>query len=245
MEPPRRSLLVRSWNLFHGNAHPPDSRSRLRTMVALATADCPDVLCLQEVPVWALTRLERWSGMSARWVVTRRPLLPAQLAGLVTRLHNGFFRSALAGQANAILIGSGLDPHEHRWLRIDEGRREPRYCHAIQLKGRLNDLVVGNLHATNNFRRPEFAAAEIVRAEAFVSTSAGELPAVLAGDFNVRAENLAELGGWSARGPGIDHVLVRGLTTSPLVVWPRERRLHNGVVLSDHAPVEVRVGDSS
>jgi len=233
-------VLVRSWNLFHGNAHPPDDRSRLRTMIAVATADRPDVLCLQEVPVWAVPRLERWSGMAARWAVTRRPLLPAQLAGLVTRLHNGFFRSALTGQANAILLSPDLAPREHRWLRIDEQRREPRYCHAIRLDG----LVVGNLHATNDFRRPEIAAAEIVRAEAFVSAAAGELPAVLAGDFNLRAEHLEELAGWSARGPGIDHVLVRGLTTGSLAVWPRERRLHNGVVLSDHSPVEVRLGGS-
>jgi endonuclease/exonuclease/phosphatase family metal-dependent hydrolase len=234
-------VLVRSWNLFHGNAHPPDDRSRLRAMVALATADRPDVLCLQEVPVWALPRLERWSGMAARWVVTRRPLLPSRLAGLVTRLHNGLFRSALTGQANAILLGSGLEPREHRCLRIDERQPEPRYCHAVRLDG----LVVANVHATNDFRHPELAAAEIVRAEAFVSSCAGELPAVLAGDFNLRGEHLHALAGWSARGPGIDHVLVRGLTTSPLMVWPRERRLHNGFVLSDHAPVEVRLGVSA
>ena len=64
---------------------------------------------------------------------------------------------------------------------------------------------------------------------------------MLAGDFNLRAEHLPELEGWSARGPGIDHVLVRGLGASPVLVWPRERRLHNGLVLSDHAPVEARI----
>ncbi len=81
-----------------------------------------------------------------------------------------------------------------------------------------------------------------MRAEAFIAELAGPLPAVLAGDFNLRAEYLDELEGWSARGPGIDHVLVRGLSASPLLVWPQERRLQNGVVLSDHAPVEARVG---
>lgn len=231
-------MLVRSWNVFHGNAHPPDDRSRLQSMIRLAVADRPDVLCLQEVPLWALPRLARWSGMTARWAATRQALPPAWLAGVITRVHNGFFRSAIAGQANAILAGPGLPPLEHLSLRIDARRREPRYCHAI----RLEKLVVANLHATNDFARPEIAAAEIVRAEAFVAELAGELPAVLAGDFNLRAEHLEKLAGWSARGPGIDHVLVRGLTASPLVVWPRERRLHNGVVLSDHAPVEVRVG---
>ena len=231
-------MLVRSWNLFHGNTHPPTRRSHLREMMRLATADRPDVLCLQEVPVWALPRLERWSGMTARWVVTRRSLLPAQLAGTVTRLHNGLFRSALAGQANAILVASPLQPVKACALRIDETRREPRFCHAV----RLAELVVANLHATNDFANPAVAAAEVARAEGFVTDLARGLPAVLAGDFNLRAEHLVALAGWSARGPGIDHVLVRDLASSPLSPWPRERRLHNGVVLSDHAPVEVTIG---
>ena len=231
-------MLVRSWNLFHGNAKPPDRRSHLATMIRLATADRPDVLCLQEVPLWALPSLARWSEMQARWVVTRRPWLPAWLGGAITRLNNGLFRSAIAGQANAILLRRGLEPLAHSTLRIDEHRREPRWCHAV----RLEELVVANLHASNDFRHPELVGAEILRAERFVSGLAGELPAVLAGDFNVRAESLHELPGWSALGPGIDHVLVRGLAVQPLVVWPEERRRQNGRVLSDHAPVEVTLG---
>ena len=161
-----------------------------------------------------------------------------QLGGAVTRLHNGLFRSALAGQANAILLAPGLDVLDNRTLRIDEQQREPRYCQAVRLEG----LVVGNLHATNDFRRPQVPAAEIVRAEAFVTGVAGALPSVLAGDFNLRAEHVPKLPGWSALGPGIDHVLVRRLSASPLAVWPVERRRHNGAVLSDHAPVEVTIG---
>jgi endonuclease/exonuclease/phosphatase family metal-dependent hydrolase len=157
---------------------------------------------------------------------------------VITRLNNGFFRSRLAGQANAILLAPGLEPVEHRSLRIDERLREPRFCHAVKLDG----LVVGNLHATSDIRRPQVTAAEIVRAEAFVTSVAGDLPCVLAGDFNLRAEHLRELRGWSALGPGIDHVLVRGLAASPLSVWPVERRRKNGVVLSDHAPVEITIG---
>ena len=231
-------MLVRSWNLFHGNTLPPGRRSRLEEMIRLATEDRPDVLCLQEVPLWALSRLPRWSGMSVRHVVTRRALLGSWLGGAITRLNNGLFRSALAGQANAILLAPGLDPLAHSTFRIDERRREPRYCHAVRLEG----LVVGNLHATNDFRRPEVPAAETTRGEAFVTGVAGALPCVLAGDFNLRSEDMPELPGWSALGPGIDHVLVRGLAASPLVVWPVERRRHNGAVLSDHAPVEAVVG---
>ena len=231
-------MLVRSWNLFHGNTLPPGRRSHLEEMLRLATADRPDVLCLQEVPIWSLSHLPRWSGMTERHVVTRRAPLGARLGGAITRLNNGFFRSRLAGQANAILLAPGLDPVEHHSLRIDERLREPRYCHATALDG----LVVGNLHATSDIRHPQVPAAEIVRAEAFVTAIASGLPCVLAGDFNLRAQHLRELQGWSALGPGIDHVLVRGLATAPLEIWPLERRRQNGVVLSDHAPVEVTIG---
>lgn len=231
-------MLVRSWNLFHGNTSPPDRRSHLQKMIELAVADRPDILCLQEVPLWSLSELEPWSGMTERHVVTRKAPLGASLGGVITRLNNGLFRSWLAGQANTILLAPGLEPVEHRSFRIDERGEEPRYCHAVKLDG----LVVGNLHASGDFRHPEIPAAEIMRAEAFVTEVAGGLPCVLAGDFNLRAEHLRELHGWSALGPGIDHVLVRGLAASPLTVWPPERRTTNGTLLSDHAPVEVTIG---
>lgn len=231
-------MLVRSWNLFHGNTSPPGRRSHLEEMVRLATADRPDVLCLQEVPLWARPLLPRWSGMAEVYAVTRGAPLGAWLGGVVTRLHNGFFRSVLAGQANAILLAPGLVLREHRAHRIDENRPESRWCHAARLDG----LVVANLHATNDFADPSVPAGEIVRAEAFVTRVAAGLPCVLAGDFNLRAEHLRELPGWSSLGPGIDHVLVRDLTASPLATWPLERRRHDGAVLSDHAPVEVTIG---
>ena len=69
------------------------------------------------------------------------------------------------------------------------------------------------------------------------------LPCVLAGDFNVRAEHLRELAGWSALGPGIDHVLVRGLdchAAERLAAGTARGRRRSS--LSDHAPVEVTVG---
>jgi endonuclease/exonuclease/phosphatase family metal-dependent hydrolase len=235
-------VLVRSWNVFHGNTSPPGRDSFLEEMVRLASADRPDVLCLQELPLWARPQLPRWSGMTAFDFVTRPAPLGVLLGGVITRLHNGFFRSALAGQANAILLASHLVPIEQRAFRIDERRKEQRWCHAV----RLADLVVANLHATNDFRHPDVPAAEIIRAEAFVTQMAGGvtggLPCVLAGDFNVRAEFLRQLPGWSALGPGIDHVLVRGLTASALTAWPLDRRRHDGAVLSDHAPVEVTIG---
>ena len=73
-------MLIRSWNLFHGRTFPPGRRLCLREMVELATADRPDVLCLQEVPLWALPKLEEWSGMGAHWAVAKRGLVPRALA---------------------------------------------------------------------------------------------------------------------------------------------------------------------
>jgi endonuclease/exonuclease/phosphatase family metal-dependent hydrolase len=223
-------MVVRSWNLFHGNTLPKGRRSHLEEMIRLATEDRPDVLCLQEVPLWGLSRLERWSGMTVRHVVTRRTPLGAWLGGVITRLNSGGLRSALTGQANAILLAPGLEPLEHRRLRIDDGLPEPRFCHAV----RLDELVVANLHATNDFERPEVPAAEIVRAEAFVAELAAGAPSVLAGDFNLRDPKLP--------GPNIDHIVAVGIEHGPLEVWPVKRRRHNGFVLSDHAPVEVTIG---
>jgi endonuclease/exonuclease/phosphatase family metal-dependent hydrolase len=100
---------------------------------------------------------------------------------------------------------------------------------------RLQGLVIGNVHATNEFDRPEVPRAELVRAHALLDslTRPGEAK-VLAGDFNLRDPALP--------GPNIDHVVVAGIAHGPLEVWPEERRSHNGAVLSDHAPVEVRIG---
>ena len=111
-------------------------------------------------------------------------------------------------------------------------------------------LVVGNLHATSYRPDQRLADAELLRAAWFVDAVAvpGE-PVVLCGDFNVtasRSRTLADLAGpewgFSAAGEGIDHVLVRGAEVGPAEPWPPERRRVGGRLLSDHAPVEVRIG---
>ena len=82
--------------------------------------------------------------------------------------------------------------------------------------------------------------AEVERARLFVESLASpEEPVVLVGDFNVLSPALP---GYSGPGPGIDHILARGAHVTPHEVWPVERRTVAGVVLSDHAPVEARVG---
>ena len=229
-------LLVRSWNVFHGNAAAPRRKGFLHEMVALATADAPDVLCLQELPAWSLPLLHAWSGMHSEGAVARPPFWPAPLSAWLTRLHQGFFRSGLAGQANAILTRSEHGAEDLGKKQISARGVERRVCQAVRVAGRL---VVANLHATNDHRRPEIPSAEVERARAFAETMArpGE-PIVLAGDFNVRAPRLP---GYSEPGPGIDHVVVRGAASNPVSVWPPERRTVAGVLLSDHAPVEVSI----
>ena len=230
-------LLVRSWNLFHGNADPPRRKGYLRRMLELAGADAPDVLCLQEVPVWALPRIDDWARMQSFGAVTRPPLWLGPLSTWLTRLHQGLFRSGLAGQANAILVSKRHRVTDLGHARISEAGRERRLVQAVRLDE--VGVVVGNLHASNEFRDASVPRRELERALAFVEPFAeAENVVVLAGDFNLHRP---VLDGFSEPGDGIDHVLVRGAASGPVVAWDRERRTIGGVVLSDHAPVDCAV----
>ena len=233
-------MLVRSWNLFHGNASPPTRRSHLEEMIRLAAEDGPDVVCLQELPVWALPRLERWSGMRVLGDVARRPRLPPPLDRSATMLHPGLFRSLFTGQANAILLRPELGVRDrsvfvlnpHRLLGIGLGER--RICQIVRLERPAGTLLLANLHTTN---RSGLAQEQVERAAHHVlGLARPEEPVVLAGDFNVTPDLRHH--GFTEGGPGIDHVLVRGDEPSPLHVWPDERRRRDGMLLSDHAPVE-------
>jgi endonuclease/exonuclease/phosphatase family metal-dependent hydrolase len=259
-------VLVRTWNLFHGNALPPERRSYLDEMITLATVDDPDVLCVQEVPVWALGRF------TAGDVAARPTLGPlpssASVGRRLTSLHPGVLRSAFSGQGNAIAVAPRLRVLAHerltlnpRRFRAAEARRlglgvvgrvawakERRIVQTVRLgadDGRT--YLVANTHCTSLPDR-RLAQAELLRAAAFAVSSA--LPddvVVLAGDFNLTAAAAAmqELTGpewgFSAAGPGIDHVLVRGAETSAVRRWPTERRRVEGHLLSDHAPVELEI----
>jgi endonuclease/exonuclease/phosphatase family metal-dependent hydrolase len=199
-------------------------------MVELATADRPHVVCLQELPLWSLRLLDDWSGMRACTAVARRTVVPRPIGRLLQHADPLRFRSGVTGQGNAILLDRSLGVHEHRVRRISDRGRERRVCHAVRLDG----LVIGNVHATNDFRNPEVPREELRRAYELVDELVtGAEARVLAGDFNLRDPELP--------GPNIDHIVVAGAAHGPLVVWERERRVHNGAVLSDHAPVEVTI----
>jgi endonuclease/exonuclease/phosphatase family metal-dependent hydrolase len=231
-------LLVRTWNVFHGNAHPPRRAGFLRRMIELATADRPDVLCLQELPVWGLRRLEDWSGMQSLGAVARPPIRPGLVTAWITGLNQGLFRSGLAGQANAVLVDRRHGVDGLGQAQISAPGRERRVVQAVRLRpgGSRRSVVVGNLHASNVFHDPGVPRDEVERARAFVERQAapGE-PVVLAGDFNVTDPGLV---GYSPPGQGIDDVLARGADVRDVVVWPVERRMQDGLVLSDHAPVD-------
>jgi endonuclease/exonuclease/phosphatase family metal-dependent hydrolase len=233
------SLLVRSWNIFHGMTVPPGRCSHLEQAVRLASADRPDILCLQEVPLWGFVELERWSGMQAFCVRAQRTRLPAPLARRITELNQAVLRSAFAGQGNAILVRPELALLERRSAQVSRGWRERRICQVVRLEG----ITIGNVHCSGVAASPDVAIAELGRALALVrATSRPDDTLVLAGDLNLRPGQLPSLPGWSGTGPGIDHILVRGAEATALDSWPDERRRAGGELLSDHAPVELRVG---
>lgn len=232
---------------------PPERRAFLEEMVRLVSADRPDVLCLQEVPVWALRRLDGWSGMRSFGAVAARPLLgSAELGRVITELNHALFRSALTGQANAILLGSELQPIATGSIVLNapgfRWAKERRVCHAVRASAGEQPLTVANLHASSvpDRRVPD---AELLRAAVFADSFAepGDV-LVLAGDFNVireRSKTLEQLTGpdWGFSRPisGLDQVLVRGARVGNAKRWPDERRRLNGRLLSDHAPVEVTI----
>jgi endonuclease/exonuclease/phosphatase family metal-dependent hydrolase len=263
-------VLVRSWNLFHGNTLPPGRRRYVEQMVRRICADDPLIVCLQEVPPFALPHLERWGGRPSVGDIAMRPRIPGLLGVKLTDLHSGFIRSGVEGQANAMLLGHGIELLQHeilvlnpRSFRRREADRlsldwrarlawalERRICQALRLRladGRV--LLAANVHATSYLdkRVPD---AELLRAATFVDALAhpGE-PVILGGDFNVTtvsSPTLRALSGpewrFSQAGPGLDHVLVRGLrVVEGERHWPDERRRQGTALLSDHAPVEVIV----
>ena len=221
------ALLVRTWNVFHGNALPPERRGYLEEMVALVTADDPDVVCLQEVPVWALIFLERWSGMRAAVAIGAQPLVfSAELGRLITELHHGLLRSAVTGEGIATLVARRHTIADERRDRVGP----KRVVLGVQLAG---GPFVGNFHVTGG----EGAEEQFARV---VELADGDA-VVLAGDVNLRPPY--DLTGFSEPlADSIDQILVRGLPSSAPVAWPSERRRIDGRLLSDHAPVEVRVG---
>jgi endonuclease/exonuclease/phosphatase family metal-dependent hydrolase len=194
-------------------------------MIELVTAGDPAIVCLQELPLWSLRHLERWSGMRAATVIARRSRVEsARLGGWLTAINHGLLRSALTGEADAILargafVDRGSAVVSHVGLR--------RVVHAIRLD---EGVVVANCHT--------YGEDQLHRVVEFIGE---EERVILGGDFNLVPPY--ELPGFSEGIPGvIDQILVRGLAAGTPFSWPAERRRFGDRLLSDHAPVELTVG---
>jgi endonuclease/exonuclease/phosphatase family metal-dependent hydrolase len=216
-------------------------------MVRLVTADAPDVVALQEVPLWAVNRLDDWSGMSASWAMT----MPARLGQLARRLTARDpirFRSSLTGQANALLVNPHFEVGKHRRLVLNPdlsrlkwlargGQR--RVCHSLEVEAQGQMFVLANLHASHD-REHHLVVDEIERAERFL---AGAEKCVLLGDFNLDRYPVPT---FTQPIAGIDQILARGfaLERGP-EPWPEERRRVGGTLFSDHAPIEAVIASTS
>jgi hypothetical protein len=237
-------------------------------MFRLATADAPGVLCVQEVPAWALGRFTV-GDVAARPRVGPFPI-SAGLGHRLTRPNQGLLRSAFSGQGNALFVGPALRVLSRSSLTLNPRRfrdararalglgsrariawaRERRIVQAARLADAAGrTFLVANMHCTSYAADVRLPDAELLRAAWFaVSEAQPEDVVVLAGDFNVRATEsttLQELSGaewgFSEPGPGIDQILVRGAPVTPLRRWPEEQRTRAGRLLSDHAPVELDI----
>ena len=258
-------MLVRSWNLYHGNTVPLSRHAYLAEMVRLASADDPDVLCLQEIPAWALGRFT----VGDRTVAPRLgPIpIPAPMGRLLAAPNHGLFRSLFAGQGNAMRIGPRLRVAGHdaetlnpRGFRSAQSarlgldlvmrlawakeRRVVQFARLVRDDGRT--FLVANTHCTGS-RDSRIPGVELRRlVELAVERAEPGEVVVVAGDFNVVGDDaelvlLVDGYGFSPAGPGIDHILVRGAEASELRVWETQRRAWNGALLSDHAPVELEI----
>jgi endonuclease/exonuclease/phosphatase family metal-dependent hydrolase len=217
-------VLIRTWNLFHGNTKPTQRHAFLEELVHLAVADDPDVVALQELPAWALGHVGEWSGYTAVPALAERPTIgplpsTAEIGRVLTSLNNGVLRSAFSGQGNAIVVRPGLrvveehvvvlNPRRFRraqaeWLDLGLLARlgwakERRVCQVVRIADGDRTIVAANLHATSFPPDERLADAELLRAFTYVDGIArpGE-PVAVAGDFNVtyaRSRTLHDVAG--------------------------------------------------
>src|SRR4051812_7095041 len=100
-------------------------------MLRLATVDNPDVLCVQEVPAWALDKFTV-GDVAARPVLGPLPIT-RRLGRYLTDPHHGLFRSAFSGQGNAMIIGGRLRLVGHRVLTLNTRRFRDAQARAMEL----------------------------------------------------------------------------------------------------------------
>jgi endonuclease/exonuclease/phosphatase family metal-dependent hydrolase len=259
-------LLVRTWNIAHGRDVPPGPgygharRKLLAEMCAVMVEDEPDIVLLQEVPVWAgsLLRDETRMGVTladayGAHVPFLHVPLPLAAGAALGRALPDVVRTQFEGQGQALLYGPNLLLVSARRVQLNERRRlrgEPRIAQLVRLRHRRLgfELAVGNVHAD-----PRGAPAQLEKAGFVLERFARGAPMILGGDMNAGSGTAglrALVGrGWveDAGEVGIDHLLVRGAELEwPATRWlPQRRDLRlNGSLplrLSDHDPVDAVV----
>ncbi|HEX5558348.1 MAG TPA: endonuclease/exonuclease/phosphatase family protein [Gaiellales bacterium] len=260
-----KSLLIRTWNIAHGRDVPPGPdhahvrRKLLREMARVMVEDEPDIVLLQEVPVWAADLLREHTGMGVTLAASygaHIPFvhvpLPLPVGAAVGRALPDLVRTQVEGQAQAILYGPALLLVSARRVQLNERTRlrgEPRIAQLARLRHRRagRELVVANVHADPGGDK------QVEKAGFVLERFARGAPMVLAGDLNLGTES-GGVRALRARGfveesgeVGIDHVLVRGFELDWAATrWLPERRdlRRNGsrpVRLSDHDPVDAVV----
>lgn len=215
-------MLVRTWNLNSGNTWPPSARNRLREMIEVITAGGPDLVCLQQVPAWALPAIGEWAGMQAVAVRATRPRLgivplPARLARRLGALNSGRL-ARLQGRGNVILIPAKATVRSSKTLTLNTNvfceergaelglsekemrrwERERRICHLVQYElPNRQRFIAATLQTTSYPADLRLADAELRRATNFVDRrSEVEEVVVVAGDFNIartESETIKEL----------------------------------------------------
>jgi len=259
-------LLIRTWNIAHGRdvpAGPGDAHLRrklLHEMAAAMIQDAPDLVLLQEVPVWAGDLLRGATGMAltlapsyGAHVPFAHVPLPLAVGAALGKALPDLARTQFEGQAQAVLYAPSLLLVSARTVPLNRPRRlrgEPRIAHMARLRHRAagRELVVANVHADSNG-----ADEQVERAGYLLERYARGAPMILAGDFNTDARSrgvrsLVGRGFVEDSGEvGVDHILTRGLRLEwPATRWaPKRRELRlNGsgpLRLSDHDPVDAVV----
>jgi endonuclease/exonuclease/phosphatase family metal-dependent hydrolase len=176
-------LLIRTWNVFHGHTAPPQRHAFLRETVELAVSDDPDIVCLQELPAWSLSKLASWTPYAVAPALAQPPTLgpiptTADIGRRITSLNEGLLRSAFSGQGNAILVSRRLQLRaEHlcvlnprlfrraqaEWLSLGPLARlawgsERRVCQAVRLSDGSRSLLVANIRPTSAWPTPSSCA---------------------------------------------------------------------------------------
>jgi endonuclease/exonuclease/phosphatase family metal-dependent hydrolase len=226
------TMLVLSWNLFHGRSVPPVHHDLLHEFSMRLAEWRWDVALLQEVPPWWSRALAHAAGAEQRTAMTSRNSLLALRRAIARR--DPELAKSNGGGCNAILSRVPVAEHAALRVRVWPERR------VAQL-ARLGDGVcVANLHAS---ARVPLAEDELRRLWEHAQRFAGERPLIVGGDLNLRTPLAPSPGIAHVARRDVDHVFARGLAAvGHAEVLPRDLSLGGRrVELSDHPPLRVRL----